>query len=102
MKNLYISIGNSDDKLTQKEWSSFAIDTAGAVRKWGSQLHGEWLSLPHAQFQNACWCLEILEDDMDGLRGELARLATQYQQDAIAWAEATFFEITPIEAPEIG
>ncbi len=89
MKYVYVSIGNSDDKLTQKRWSDFAIDVAGLVRVWSTQLHGEWLSLPHAQYQNACWCFEICEDEVPMLRTELQTLAEKYEQRWIAWADAT-------------
>lgn len=31
-KTVYISIGNSDDKLTQAEWAAFAASVRGAIR----------------------------------------------------------------------
>lgn len=89
MKYIYVSIGNSDDKLSQKQWSEYAIDVAGLVRTWSLELHGEWLSLPHAQYQNACWCFEITEDEVPMLKAELETVAAKYGQDWIAWADAT-------------
>jgi hypothetical protein len=89
VKYIYVSIGNSDDKLSQKQWSEYAIDVAGLVRAWSVELHGEWLSLPHAQYQNACWCFEITEDEVDILKLELETVAAKYNQDWIAWADAT-------------
>jgi hypothetical protein len=84
----YISIGNSDDKLSQLSWSLFVGDVQKALTRHVRQIHGEWFSVTSAPYQNACWCVEI-----DGfrsqfaLRGELARIRKAYNQDSVAWAE---------------
>jgi hypothetical protein len=44
--NVYLSIGNSDDKLTQAEWAEYVADMAGAVVCRAKQVHGTWFSLP--------------------------------------------------------
>jgi hypothetical protein len=94
---VYISIGNSDDKLTQADWSSFVLDVdrafEAAVRYEGARVHGRWYSLPHDEpWQNACWCAEW-HDDLGhvatALKRTLATIARAYRQDSIAWAEAT-------------
>jgi hypothetical protein len=106
---VYISIGNSDDKLTQREWSEFVSDVDRSVRWWcgesqntasGSRrgcIHGQWLSRPDAPWQNVCWCVEYPEDDgwptrIDEQKVWLVRIATKYRQDSIAWAEAPVTE----------
>jgi hypothetical protein len=99
MSTVYISIENSDDKLTQLEWHEFADDVDQAVRNAaryaGTQVHGRWYSLPTEPWQNACWCIDFADDLSDDsadakltLRRTLARLARQYRQDSIAWASA--------------
>ena len=86
----YISIGNSDDKLTQQEWADFYATVDELVVGHSSprgtkiRIHGRWASAPTDPFQNACWCIEI--DDPNGLREELRRLTPRFQQDSIAWA----------------
>lgn len=94
---VYITIGNSDDKLSQHEWSAFAVavDRAfeHAARYEGSRVHGRWYALPHEPWQNACWCIEFTEpeamaDAILRLRAELRRLAELFRQDSIAWAVA--------------
>ena len=84
-KTVYVSIGNSDDKLTQRLWSEFAGKVASAVHRHAEIVHGEWVSLPLAAWQNASWCFEIFGGD--GLRGRLSYLASEYGQDSIAWVE---------------
>ena len=91
---VYISIGNSDDKLTQHEWSAYAaaVDRTfeHAARYEGSRVHGRWYSLPTEPWQNACWCIEFT-DGMDEIvaqyRAELRRLAGVFRQDSIAWVD---------------
>ena len=96
MITVYVSIGNSDDRLSQLDWSGFfsfvdrAISAAGDYN--GTTIHGRWASLPHEPWQNACWCLEIdevaLADVVGVLRAELADAARFYRQESVAWAEA--------------
>jgi hypothetical protein len=57
-----ISIGNSDNRLTQEEWSAFISNMRTMlVVDWAGQLqvHGEWFSGPDQPWQNANWCVEI-------------------------------------------
>ena len=84
---VYISIGNSDDKLTQAEWATFYRETNLLLRQYG-HIHGQWVSEPASAWQNACWCLEFDEKDRPVVTWSLATLATRYNQDSIAWAEA--------------
>lgn len=90
---VYISIGNSDDKLTQKEWTDFIADVDDDVQGSG-HIHGRWFSAPDVEWQSACWCVEIDESFNRGpevraqrLKANLAVHARTYGQDSIAWAE---------------
>lgn len=89
---VYISIGNSDDKLGQAEWAAFAGTTQGTIRRAAMAVHGEWTSLPWSSYQNACWCVELTDKSAAWLKPELVWLAGEYHQDSIAWAEASFTE----------
>lgn len=90
---VYISIGNSDDKLSQNQWSAFCINVDAAlnlaIRYAGATVHGRWHSLPNEQWQNACWCIEFVDGNgsINEYRSELRRLAGVFGQDSIAWAE---------------
>lgn len=95
MTTVYVSIGNSDDKLGQSKWAAYctAVDQAVsfAGRYVGTTVHGRWHSLPNEQWQNACWCIEFTGESLGWVAGELraevARLAGVFHQDSIAWAE---------------
>lgn len=88
MYTAYISIGNSDDKLTQEEWSRFFHDISHAIGNYASTVHGEWLSAPQSRYQNACWCVVLDSlDDKKNLQELLAIIRKQYRQDSIAWAD---------------
>lgn len=88
MLTVYISIGNSDDKLTQFEWAEFYEATRLTLREHATRMHGAWMSLPNDPWQNACWCIEVPDDQAAELRKKLAALCPSYGQDSIAWAEA--------------
>ncbi|WFE41928.1 hypothetical protein [Micromonospora sp. WMMD998] len=88
LTTVYISIGNSDDRLTQKEWAAFALRTHLAVDAYAREIHGSWYSGPATEYQNACWCAQIPERRIDGLKDRLRELARDFRQDSIAWAVA--------------
>jgi hypothetical protein len=83
----YISIGNSDDKLTQAEWAGFYRRTNLAIREFAQAIHGQWVSEPASPWQNACWCAVVDRQHIEGLKVELRKLAGEYRQDSVAWAE---------------
>lgn len=87
MKTVYITIGNSDDRLLQREWSAFVHEVSQLVRSLvGGTVHGKWLSEPSSAWQNACWCVTFAERDEETLRDHLRMLAWQYRQYQIAYA----------------
>ncbi len=89
---VYVSIGNSDDKLSQAEWHRFFVETGFRIRRaveaGGGQVHGQWVSEPASAWQNACWCAVLNPDSAEQLKMSLAHLAADFRQDSIAWAEA--------------
>jgi len=87
MMIVYVSIGNSDGKLTPLRWASFCQDVSAELNSWYQELHGEWYSLPNSRWVNACWCVEIRDDDAQKVKNNLRNLALEYHQDSIAWAE---------------
>lgn len=92
MKQFYVSIGNSDDKLGQAQWAEFIADMEAAVEEHTSHTHGRWFSEPNSQWQSACWCVEFDEEDLRPyyhFRDQLRTFAEYYDQDSIAFATAT-------------
>lgn len=86
---VYISIGNSDDKLTQAEWLDFIQDMRVFVVGQADQIWGEWFSAPDSRYQNACWGVEFRDQETaDFARSQAKRVRGNYGQDSIAWAVA--------------
>ena len=95
---VYISIGNSDDKLSQEHWARFIERVDEVVDGVYATVHGRWYSSPRSPFQNACWCVEFVVDavaTVRRVRRALRQLASDYQQDCIAWAVAETEFLTP-------
>lgn len=89
--NVLVSIGNSDDRLSQAHWAAFihAVRTlldvyteAGAIR-----VHGEWFSKPDSPWQNANWCFEPLHKVAPVFVEDLIAIRKKFGQDSIAWTE---------------
>lgn len=99
MKTVYISVGNSDDRLSQWDWSAFVSSVNVDVRDHAEKVHGFWLSPSSSPWQNACWCIEIddEQDEYSQLRHVLRGRAYQYRQGSIAWAEVVETEF--LKAP---
>lgn len=97
MITVYISIGNSDDRLTQAEWHAFYVETNMAIRLSAAEIHAACVSDSVSTYQNACWCAVLLGDgDTAHLRVKLAELAAKYRQDSITWAVAEVEFIGPV------
>lgn len=86
-ETIYISIGNTDNKLTQQQWAAFHNAVDGLIRRWAVQIYGAWVSPSVHPYQNACWCIQWDPEDT-GLKKTLAKHAAEYLQDSIAWAVA--------------
>lgn len=91
--NVYVSIGNSDDKLTQKEWSRFCADLRAIVRAYQNETYGTWYSACDSEWQNMCIGFRvadsIADEELNSLRNELSLLSKLYNQDSIALSTAT-------------
>lgn len=85
---VYISIGNSDDRLTQRQWAGAIHSIGGVLQVWSDKIHGFWLTPTDSPYQGACWCIDILLDKCDGLKSQLRHEAYAWKQDSIAWAPA--------------
>lgn len=100
MTTVYVTIGNSDDKLSQASWSRFCDDVTyliSATARDGGRVHAACFSGPAVPWQNAIWCVELHGNRVTALRGGLALLARRYRQDSIAWAQVD--QVDMIEPP---
>jgi len=86
----YVSIGNTDGKLSHAEWAEFHALTAELLTELGlnTAVFGAWHSLPATPYVNACWAVQIPAVHVDAVKDALARLAGKFRQDSIAFAVA--------------
>lgn len=57
MKTVVIQIGNSDDRLTQKQWHDYVGEVDNAM-SWDEQRFFGF-SAPDSQYQNAAWVINL-------------------------------------------
>jgi hypothetical protein len=98
----FVAIGNSDDKLTQAEWSDFWCEVNNGLHGFASHMIGEWQTAAYAQRQSACWCVHVPEERLADLRDYLSKVAGRFRQDSIALSIADTELITPPQPGERG
>jgi hypothetical protein len=80
-----VQIGNSDDKLTQKEWSEFCLECLALIQKCKThKIHFYGFSPGGSPWQNACWVFVTGRDDVYPFKQELAKIREKYRQDSVA------------------
>lgn len=84
-----ILIGNSDDQLSQKEWSSFYNEVNVLTSIHTNMTHFAGASIPDKPWQNACWVVDVNNAQRVVLKHKLAELRDKYRQESIAWVEGT-------------
>jgi hypothetical protein len=89
MKTVTIQIGNSDDKLTQLEWSNFVDMVDKAICGFRGVPHFAGGSATEKPWQNYCFVFELDEDPLitKSFQRQLKDLRAQYKQDSVAWVE---------------
>jgi hypothetical protein len=89
MRTVYVSIGNSDHKLSDEQWLEFRNLTHELLTDLGltSAVHGAWQSFV-PKYVNACWCVEVKPEHEDVIKQTLSDLARKFAQDSVAWAVA--------------
>lgn len=104
---IVIAIGNSDDKLTQREWAELIEEFEGWVDFYQEgvrfTLHGRWFSAPDAPWQNAAWSIAWPDDELAAIRSfkqDLRRVLAKYRQDTMAWTTGNTELIPALNHPQ--
>lgn len=87
IKTLSILIGNTDDKLTQKQWSEFVQQVDRIVKVSAKVIHFMGSTIATSQYQSYCVVIEIIEDRISSFKESLKNIKKQYNQDSIAFVE---------------
>lgn len=83
-KTIVIQIGNSDNKLSQKEWANFIAETRLAVGSRCGNVHFDGGSGFDSKWQNMCIVADVYQSDIEGLAEDLSQLCVSFCQDSIA------------------
>ena len=87
MKTITVQIGNSDDKLTQREWSAFCQKLFMWCDSFGN-IHFAGGSPTEKFWQNYAVVFNMRdESDEPYLKDQISRLGQRFNQDSIAWTE---------------
>lgn len=86
-RTIAVQIGNSDNKLTQNEWSNFHCFVGEIIMEHSYRMHFSGASNSTDPWQNAAWIFEPLDDDSSKLTSRLANAAHAFKQDSIALTE---------------
>jgi hypothetical protein len=82
---VYASIGNSDDKLSQRAWAAYLERFRTIMRTYSATVFGDWVSESSSRYQNACMCIEVAVEQTTELSRALTHLREFYRQDSIAF-----------------
>lgn len=88
MKTICVQIGNSDDKLTQKEWSAFTLSVDAKITGRRCKIHFSGSSGGRSPWQN--YCIVFACDNLlvvSEIKEDMLGLKERFNQDLIAWLE---------------
>lgn len=89
MKTITLQVGNSDDKLTQKEWAAFVSEITSTLKDSRVEMHFFACSAGDAPWQNAAWVFEASAATKIEVQINVRRIRRSYRQDSAAWTEGT-------------
>lgn len=91
MKTITVQIGNTDNKLSQRQWASFCNAVHRSIvyhtHDIVDAIHFSAPSVGWADWQNAAWVFSCADTEIDPLKNSLNAARLDYKQDSIAWTE---------------
>lgn len=79
-----VLLGNSDNKLTQREWSEFVDDVRGLVASYATETQFVGATDSISPYQTACIVFNMDETEVASFENYLERIRIRYRQDSIA------------------
>ena len=89
-KTFTVQIGNSDNKLTQKEWSDYVHELSKSLEYIGATIHFAGGSVNWSPWQNYCvvFCIENnITERFATFLNFMEPMKKKYRQDSIAVTE---------------
>jgi hypothetical protein len=87
MKTITVQIGNTDNKLTQKEWSEFVCEISSAIHIFVKEVHFGGGSASWEEWQNYAWVFIVTNDRVKMIKDKIKAIREFYRQDSVAWTE---------------
>lgn len=89
--NVCILIGNTDNKLTQQEWSRFVEAMQEAIKQHAFCTHFCGASEGWRPWQNMCWVVQILdgEDFRTAFQKDVTAVRQRFHQESACWIDCT-------------
>lgn len=87
MKTVSVQIGNSDNKLTQKEWSEFVHTVEVLVELHAAQVHFFGGSENWKPWQNVCWVFNTDDHLIESFKKSIASARASFRQDSVGYLE---------------
>ena len=84
MTTATIQIGNSDNKLTQQEWSGYWAAMELEITHIATERHFSAGSPCECPWQNYCWVVLIEETNIPALHNRLRVVRERFRQDSVA------------------
>ena len=84
MKTVCIQIENSDDKLSQKEWSEFCEKIEKNCFFNAKEIHFSGCSEGSKPWQNMCIVMNIENNKIDNLKSVITNTRKSYGQTSVA------------------
>lgn len=83
-----VQIGNTDNKLTQQEWSKFHYLIHNMISALKQEMYFSGASHPTEAWQNAAWIFSISEGrNENSLKWNLENTRKQFFQDSVAYTK---------------
>jgi len=85
-KTLVVQIGNSDDKLSQKEWSLFVMEMNHFIEHYCGEVHFSGGSDCSKAWQNYCWVgvFDAVQNSIELIKLDIREMRLRYKQDSVA------------------
>ena len=78
-----VQAGNSDNKLTQQEWSDFVRQLDAILDAHETARHFFGGSETYAKWQNVCFVCEVKAEELESLKESLKDCREFYHQDSV-------------------
>lgn len=87
MITITIQAGNTDNKLSQQEWSNFVRKLDGEIRFHAEDIHFFGGSENWALWQNVAWIIVTDRNRLEILKSQVMNTREAFYQSSVAWTE---------------